>query len=569
MNITFTWDQSVGSAPAGFKTAMQTAANILDAQIADNISVNIEVGYGTDAGSPIPAGALATGGPNYVTCNNYAQLANALTAQATKNNCSGIVAALPATDPTQGAGSWELSTAQAKVLGIPDPANNTIDGSVGFSNSTSWGFNASQGLGGAYDFVSTALHEITHALGRVNLAASNTASSGSVLDSSLNLYTYSSLGTLQLGSTAPAYFSIDGGNTNLNNFDMSSGGDPADWVTTLTDSFGPGPAGVAGPMTATDWLVMEALGFKINPTYILFGPTAVNAGAHDYLQLSTVNVPAGSQQSYTISGLSASQLDSGSLTGTVTVGSDGTAMIDLGISAANPVVAPTQVTVTLGNNLATYTLTVENATNNIINFTPQNTIITTTAANDTIAGVSPRDVVAYSGVSTDYIITAPSAGTLQVMDAYQGNRDGTDTLINVDRLQFSDTNVAFDMGTNQSAGQTAEIIGAAFGKSALSNAGYVGIGIKLFDSGQSLANVAALAASVMHAADYGSFVQTVWNNVVGSPISPADLNSFTQLLNNGTYNEGSLLSLAATVQANLNNIGLAGLATHGIDYTPA
>ena len=73
----------------------------------------------------------------------------------------------------------------------------------------------------------------------------------------------------------------------------------------------------------------------------------------------------------------------------------------------------------------------------------------------------------------------------------------------------------------------------------------------------------------MHAPDYGSFVQTVWNNVVGSPISLTDLNRFTQLLNNGIYSEGSLLALAATVQANLTNIGLVGLATHGIDYTPA
>jgi hypothetical protein len=548
---------------------MQTAANILDAQIADNISVNIEVGYGTNAGTPITAGALATGGPNYVTCNSYAQLANALTAQATKNNCSSIVAALPATDPTQGAGYWELSTAQAKVLGIPDPNNTVSDGSVGFSNTVSWGFDASQGLGGAYDFVSTALHELTHALGRINLAASNTPSSVYPLDSSLNLYTYSSSGTLQLGSTAPAYFSMDGGKTNLNNFDMSAGGDPGDWATTLTDSFGPGPAGVAGPMTATDWLVMEALGFKINPTYILFGPTAVNTGAHDYLQLSTVNVPVGQTLSYSISGLSASQLDSGSLTGTVTVGADGTATIDLGISNNNPVTATTQVTVTLGSNLATYTLTVANATNNTITFTPLTTLVATTSANDTITGVSGNDVVSYSGASTDYTITSPAANTLQVMDSYQAGRDGTDTLIKVDRLKFTDTSVAFDLGTYQSAGETAEILGAGFGKSAVSNASYMGQGIKLFDDpNNNMSSVAALVVGLINAPSHSAFVQTVWNNVVGSPIDPTDLHNFTQMLDNGTYSEASLLVLAATVQANLDHIGLVGLAAHGIDYTP-
>ena len=555
MMIDFSWDASVAGAPQAFKTAMQVAANMLDSQILDPVTVNIQVGYGEDAGSAIPAGALATGGPNSYAGCTYAALAAALAAHAQ----NGIAANLPATDPTQGAGYWVASQAQARVLGIPDVYATGYDGSVGFSNSVAWNYNASAGMNASqYDFVATALHELTHALGRISNTAYGTYTS-------LNLYTYSAPGVLQLGSNPPAYFSVDGGNTNLNSFDMSSGGDPADWSSTQTDSFGPGVQGIAAQMSATDWLVMESLGYKIAPTYILTGSSSVNAGAHDYLELSTVNVAAGTRVGYTISGIAASMLDSGSLGGTVTIGADGTAVIDLGI-ATNAV--STQAVVALGNTSCS--VSVSNASDNVIQFTPQVTQISTTAANDTIYGLTEGDVVSYNGNLSEYSIVAPFANTLQVQDHYPGG-DGTDTLINVDRLSFQDISVAFDLGTNQSAGETAEMLGAAFGKSAIANASYAGIGIKLFDSGQSMAQVAQLAIGTgqVSAPDNTSFVNSVWLNVVGTPIDPSNLSYYTGLLNSGAFTQATLLAAAALTQANQNHINLVGLAAHGLDYIPS
>ena len=46
MIIKLNWDASVGSAPSGFKNDVQAAANVFDAQIQNNITVTINVGWG-------------------------------------------------------------------------------------------------------------------------------------------------------------------------------------------------------------------------------------------------------------------------------------------------------------------------------------------------------------------------------------------------------------------------------------------------------------------------------------------------------------------------------------------
>ena len=54
--------------------------------------------------------------------------------------------------------------------------------------------------------------------------------------SPLDLFRYAAPGTRQLGLGLPAYFSIDGGKTDLSNFDISS--DPGDWARSNSgDSF--------------------------------------------------------------------------------------------------------------------------------------------------------------------------------------------------------------------------------------------------------------------------------------------------------------------------------------------
>ena len=71
-----------------------------------------------------------------------------------------------------------------------------------------------------------------------------------------------------------------------------------------------------------------------------------------------------------------------------------------------------------------------------------NNKLTGGAGNDTLDGVSGTDTAVYSGPSSAYQVTQNADGSWKVVDLRTGSPDGTDTLKNIDFLQFSDTTVA-------------------------------------------------------------------------------------------------------------------------------
>jgi serralysin len=54
MIINLVYDAAALAAPQSFRDGMQAAANMLDAHLADNITVNIAVSYGTFNGAALP-----------------------------------------------------------------------------------------------------------------------------------------------------------------------------------------------------------------------------------------------------------------------------------------------------------------------------------------------------------------------------------------------------------------------------------------------------------------------------------------------------------------------------------
>ena len=68
--------------------------------------------------------------------------------------------------------------------------------------------------------------------------------------------------------------------------------------------------------------------------------------------------------------------------------------------------------------------------------------LTGNAGNDTLDGVSGVDTAVYSGPSSAYQVTQNADGSWTVADLRTGSPDGTDTLKNIDFLQFNDTTVA-------------------------------------------------------------------------------------------------------------------------------
>src|SRR6476660_2483436 len=76
-----------------------------------------------------------------------------------------------------------------------------------------------------------------------------------------------------------------------------------------------------------------------------------------------------------------------------------------------------------------------------------NNKITGGAGNDTIDGLSGSDTAVYSGSSTNYQVTQNAGGSWTVADLRSGSPDGTDTVSNIEWLQFNDGTMA--VGTVQ------------------------------------------------------------------------------------------------------------------------
>ena len=85
--------------------------------------------------------------------------------------------------------------------------------------------------------------------------------------------------------------------------------------------------------------------------------------------------------------------------------------------------------------------------NDVITGNTANNKLTGGAGNDTLDGMSGTDTALYSGPSSAYQVTQNTDGSWKVVDQRVGSPDGTDTLKNIEYLQFSDTTVA--IGTVQ------------------------------------------------------------------------------------------------------------------------
>jgi hypothetical protein len=204
--INVTYDSSVASAPAAFKTAIDAAVQYLESQFTDPVTINITIGYGSVNGTPLGANAL---GQSLFGLNqySYSQVKAALVADGKTGDDSTALASLPLNDPAPNGGNYWVSTAEAKALGLI--ANNaSTDGYVGFSSTAPFDYNNSDGVtAGQYDFFAVALHEITEIMGRELLVGGSvTLNGGGTVTNSftpLDLFHYSANGVRDFSGTTP------------------------------------------------------------------------------------------------------------------------------------------------------------------------------------------------------------------------------------------------------------------------------------------------------------------------------------------------------------------------------
>ena len=201
-----------------------------------------------------------------------------------------------------------------------------------------------------------------------------------------------------------------------------------------------------------------------------------------------------------------------------------------------------------------------------------NDLLTGLAGDDFIDGGVGVDTAIYRSNRNDYLVRWDNNGNLLVEDkrsitqsSNQGMSDGKDQLVSIERIKFVDKSIAFDMSS--SAGTTAKILGAIFGKESLSNKNYVGIGLRFLDTGWTYDNLAGLALDAAGAKTNDQIVTLLWTNVIGTQPSISDKAPYIALLQNG-MTPGALAQLAADSTFNTANINLVGLAQTGIEYIP-
>src|SRR6516162_8327429 len=274
MNIQIIWDSSVASAPAGFTADVQQVANFFASEIQSPITITIDVGYGEINGSSIGGSALGESETNLQQVS-YLQLTSAYAA-------TGLINNFPSSPPN---GKFYVSDAEAQALGIIT-TTPTVDGFIGFSSQSNIFDYSTSGTvpSNQYDFVGTVAHEISEVLGRIFLSSKSI--------SAYDFFHYSGPGVHDFAANGGGYFSINGGKTDLANFNTAHGGDGADWGAGGTSISGGNAFGTLGqfsPVTQTDLTVLQALGFQLSKAAVAGNLTPFPASTPTSAQTTVQN----------------------------------------------------------------------------------------------------------------------------------------------------------------------------------------------------------------------------------------------------------------------------------------
>jgi len=249
------WDPSVANAPSGFVQAVKSAAQYLASLFSTKEVVNIDVGYGEIAGSPLGSGALGES-ESYGYLANYAAVTSVL-----RGDGYNFVAS---NEPTSS--QFFITSAETKAFGYVNPSSSALDGYVGFSSAYPMDYATSGSVpSNQYDLYSIAEHELTEVMGRIGVEGA--IMNGAKTYTPLDLFNYSRPGALELSANG-GYFSTNNGVTNLGAYNdaAANGGDIADWASSVANnSFDAFTApGTAGALTSNDVLEVAALGYKLS-----------------------------------------------------------------------------------------------------------------------------------------------------------------------------------------------------------------------------------------------------------------------------------------------------------------
>ena len=187
------------------------------------------------------------------------------------------------------------------------------------------------------------------------------------------------------------------------------------------------------------------------------------------------------------------------------------------------------------------------------------------AGNDSLDGGAGIDTANFTGPRSNYTISF-SGSTITVSDSV-AFRDGADTLINIERVKFSDVSLAFD--TSGNGGMAYRLYKAAFDR--VPDTAGLGFQMNALDGGLSLGQVAAnFIASPEFVRTYGSltntqFVNQLYVNVLDRAGDSAGVAYHLARLDGGAAGRNDVL--AGFSESPENQAALIGTISTGMVYT--
>ena len=262
---------------AAASAAFDYAAGQIMALYSDPVQINIILAATTDPTVLGQSNAPLVGTFTYDQIRTL--LINDNTAHPSPDGTTST-AALPAVNP-YACTTFLVSRGLAKALGnIPSDATN--DGTFTFGTTHAYTYEpANRAVPGRFDFIGVAFHEITEIMGRV-ARLNQTGNCNRPYD----VFRFLGAGTQSLIFTdSNVYFSVDGGTTNLKNFNANgNGGDLGDWASGSNDAFNAfSDSGVENNLTSVDVRVMDVIGWDLTHPPFFMGERPLSNGVY-YLQ---------------------------------------------------------------------------------------------------------------------------------------------------------------------------------------------------------------------------------------------------------------------------------------------
>lgn len=188
-----------------------------------------------------------------------------------------------------------------------------------------------------------------------------------------------------------------------------------------------------------------------------------------------------------------------------------------------------------------------------------------TPGSDTFDGGPGIDTVVYNDVRAAYVLKTEATG-ISVRSANYS--EGSDWLLNVERLKFNDVTLAFDLDGH--TGTAVKTLGLIFGAAAATVPAYVGICLDHLDNqGQTPAQLMHDALAIRLGADAQSapkVVSFLYQVLTGVVPDPSTQDFYINWIQSGAYTIDSLAVYASELSLNAVTTQLTGLAATGVAY---